>query len=86
MDRHQLAETRLKDLFRAVDRAIYLFGRADVEGVVQALDMAAHEIKLVQRDLVEVLRQGGYTWQQVGDVLGISRQAAHERFSIAMND
>lgn len=33
-----------------------------------------------QPALVEAARKAGATWQQIGDALGISRQAAHERF------
>jgi predicted ArsR family transcriptional regulator len=30
---------------------------------------------------VALARSGGTTWQEIADALGISRQAAHERFS-----
>lgn len=33
------------------------------------------------RGLVHSARFAGYTWAEVGDALGTSRQAAHERFS-----
>lgn len=30
---------------------------------------------------VDAARANGHTWQTIGDALGMSRQAAHERFS-----
>lgn len=33
-----------------------------------------------QAELVSKARAAGASWQQIGDALGISRQAAHERF------
>ena len=35
----------------------------------------------VLRVLVEDARQEGHTWNEIGDVLGTSRQAAFQRFS-----
>ena len=29
---------------------------------------------------VTAARRGGWTWQQIGDALGISRQAVHKRY------
>lgn len=31
--------------------------------------------------IIRRARRQGYSWQRIGDVLGISRQAAHARFS-----
>jgi hypothetical protein len=33
------------------------------------------------RSAVDDARHAGATWQQIGDVLGTTRQAAHERFT-----
>ena len=33
------------------------------------------------RVIVRRIRAQGHSWQEIGDTLGISRQAAHERFS-----
>jgi len=39
------------------------------------------EATALLRHQVEVARSLGLSWQQVGDALGISKQAAHERYS-----
>jgi hypothetical protein len=44
-------------------------------------ELALEEMRgLIQRQ-VEILRKRGVSWQAIGDALGISRQAAWERFS-----
>lgn len=46
---------------------------------------AVERLMGAQSDLREAVQfavyEKGWTWQQVGNSLGISRQAAHERFS-----
>lgn len=36
--------------------------------------------------IIRRARSQGYSWQEIGDVLGISRQAAHARFSPHQNE
>ena len=43
-------------------------------GLARALDK-------LQRDLVRRARDAGRTWTEIGESLGVSRQAAWERFS-----
>ena len=38
----------------------------------------AYEVALFER--VTEARKAGYTWSQIGDVMGTSRQAAQQRF------
>jgi hypothetical protein len=38
----------------------------------------AYEVAL--RERVEEARTAGYTWSQIGDVMGTTRQAAQQRF------
>lgn len=33
------------------------------------------------RVIIRRIRAQGHSWQEIGEILGISRQAAHERFS-----
>jgi hypothetical protein len=54
--------------------------RADpLAGIRHALD-ARRQADLVLAAAVDAARAAGCTWQQVGDVLGTSRQAAFQRF------
>lgn len=49
---------------------------AEVLGAAQALRSA----RIGLQDAVDAARESGRTWQQIGDVLGMSRQAAFKRF------
>jgi hypothetical protein len=51
-----------------------LAGLAQVQGVVSQADAAVHEY-------VAVLRRRGLSWTRIGEALGVSKQAAWERFS-----
>ena len=49
-------------------------GLARVQAVVAQADAAVH-------DYVDVLRGRGLSWTRIGEALGVSKQAAWERFS-----
>lgn len=51
---------------------------------IAAVAMVSGSLAAIQLDLVRLARSQGATWQQVADTLGISRQAAWERFSAAL--
>jgi len=51
-----------------------LTGLAKVQAVVSQADAAVH-------DYVDVLRSRGISWTRIGAALGVSKQAAWERFS-----
>jgi hypothetical protein len=51
-----------------------LSGLAQVQGVVAQADAAVH-------DYVAILRERGLSWTRIGEALGVSKQAAWERFS-----
>ena len=51
-----------------------LTGLAKVQAVVSQTDAAVH-------DYVDVLRGRGISWTRIGAALGVSKQAAWERFS-----
>ena len=51
-----------------------LAGLAKVQAVVAQADAAVH-------DYVDVLRSRGISWTRIGAALGVSKQAAWERFS-----
>lgn len=54
-------------------------GPTPLDAVAQARDQARVADEAV-RDEVERARAAGHTWQEIGDVLGTSRQAAFQRF------
>lgn len=41
---------------------------------------ARRVIAQIEFDAVQVVREAGATWEEIGEVLGISRQAARRRF------
>ena len=62
--------------------------RADLEGdpdaylrLVSASRTAAEETSRVLRDSINGARAAGHSWDALGRVLGVSRQAAQQRFS-----
>lgn len=53
---------------------------ADVR--LQTMRRLQHGLDVLTVEAVEAARQvDGMTWQQIGDALGVSRQAAHERYA-----
>ena len=44
-------------------------------------DELAQELRVIVRQAALHAHDAGYTWQDIGDALGVSRAAAHERFS-----
>jgi hypothetical protein len=66
-----------------VRRIIRAFARRVASGDVEALrDMVglADQLDAAINDAVHGLRQHGYSWTEIGDRLGISRQAAQQRW------
>jgi len=51
------------------------------EEVLAVTAMAVDESEELLLDAVTAARSAGYTWTQIGDALGISRQAAQARFT-----
>lgn len=51
----------------------------ELERVISA-DVLCGLATTVLADLVDEARNAGVTWHELGEALGISRQAAHERF------
>ena len=51
---------------------------ADALGHVRLVELAADQAR---RQIVQRMRDNGETWEYIGDVLGVSKQAAQYRFS-----
>lgn len=50
---------------------------ADALGHVRLVELAANQAR---RQIVQRMRDSGETWEYIGDVLGVSKQAAQSRF------
>jgi len=48
---------------------------------LQPSTVAVDRVRDVLQEQIDVLRRRGISWSQIGEVLGISRQAAWERFA-----
>jgi len=49
----------------------------DMIGSIRLVELAASQAR---RAIVIEARLAGYTWEEVGDALGVTRQAAQQRF------
>jgi len=58
-------------------------GDGDIEGLAELVNLA-NDAELAAGEAARQLVQQGYSWADVGKVLGTSRQAAHKRFSRAV--
>jgi hypothetical protein len=54
----------------------------DVEGLADLL-VLAHDLDIHISQAVDGLRAFGYSWAQIADRIGITRQAAHKRWGQA---
>jgi len=55
-------------------------GQGDAQDAIQALKVAGWQLETAQRALVKECRGNGWTWAEIGQWLGTSRQAAQQRF------
>ncbi|HEV3361984.1 MAG TPA: DUF3887 domain-containing protein [Pseudonocardiaceae bacterium] len=53
--------------------------RSPLDAVASAKELA-RSVDAALRDTVDAARAAGHTWQEIGDVLGTTRQAAFQRF------
>jgi len=67
-----------------VRRVVRAFARriatGDVEALADMVSLAEH-VKLAMREAVIGLREFGYSWTEIASRLGISRQAARQRWT-----
>ena len=66
----------VRRILRAYSRRV---GDGDVEALALMLDLAA-EIDIAIAEAVKGLRGHGYSWAEIGSRLGITRQAAQQRW------
>jgi hypothetical protein len=72
------------DFFKFCSRIIRAFQRRVSDGDVASLMYLLSVAELAEdaaRDAAVDLNRAGYSWQEIGNALGVSRQAAHQRFT-----
>jgi len=52
----------------------------DPREALRAVSALRHLADQIERRAVHAARQQGWSWTQIGDALGVSRQAMHKRF------
>lgn len=68
------------DFERASRAAFKTLEKAPAAGVIKSLEAVTLAADRVRFALVDELRAGGASWADIGDLFGVSRQAAHQRF------
>jgi hypothetical protein len=72
------------DYARFVRRVITAYGRriasGDIEGLATLVELS-HQLDDVVEHAILGLRDSGFSWNDIGTRLGISRQAAHQRWA-----
>jgi DNA invertase Pin-like site-specific DNA recombinase len=66
-------ERACRAAFKQLERA----AAPDALDALEAVELAAAEVRAA---LVDRLRSEGYSWADVGEVFGVSRQAVYQRF------
>lgn len=61
-------------------------GQVEWNTVLSATERIRKEVSLFEGALVSVLRTFGKSWAEIGEEMGISRQAAWERFHGAVDE
>lgn len=76
-------ETRsaAEDLKIIVENVSDLLGSDDPRARVAAINQLAAGIEQLEKRVVSEAQESGMTWDQIGRVYGVSRQAVHRRFA-----
>lgn len=84
-DRHNALLDTLDNAGAWIKQAQFDMGGVRInDSMLEALyniNQARTDIDAAERQAVEQIRSAGGTWQAIGDRLGMSRQAAQQRFS-----
>ena len=79
-DEIQQAALRFEELADNLDPATAVVERTDDLRRIAAATDALHADEARLRESVETARAGGRSWNQIAVALGVSRQAARQRF------
>ena len=66
--------------------AVAELGRGDVTLRLEAANRLRHATEALVTELVSEARDQGATWADIGEVLGVSTQAAHQKYRWAVVD
>lgn len=71
---------RAQELGTLISLAETVGGAGDLLDMLGAVRLVELQAGNARRAIVTEARAAGHTWQELGDALGVSRQAAQERF------
>lgn len=54
----------------------------DLGNAIAAIRLVELAASQARRTVVDRMRANGESWEDIGDALGVSKQAAHERFAL----
>ncbi len=64
----------------AARSAVDVLTRGDVDRRLEAANRLRHATEALVTELVAAARSDGATWAEIGEVLGVSTQAAHQKY------
>ena len=64
----------------AIRSAVADLARSDVNQQLEAAQRLRHAAEALVAELVAEARKTGATWSDIGDTLGVSTQAAHQKY------
>lgn len=73
-------DTDLSDAETAILAVRSHLKHAHLGDALERLTAARRTLEATETDLVMLMRSGGTPWQQIGDLFGITRQAAQQRY------
>lgn len=66
-------------MMRAYERRV---GTATMEELTDLVELRTELDAITKRAIGELRRSGSYTWEEIGTALGVSRQAAQQRYGL----
>jgi len=63
-----------------VQRVVDDVNRGDALGALESAGIARESMDRLELGAVRIARAQGWSWEQIGDALGVTKQAAQQRF------
>jgi hypothetical protein len=79
--RHPVDPNVYLDLARTIFVLVQVVVTGSVFDAMQSMADLRHAVEILEQQLVVYARSVGWAWRDVGDALGVTRSAAHERFA-----
>ncbi len=64
----------------AIRTAVHELTRGDADSELEAAARLRHASEALVAELVAQAREAGRTWAEIGETLGVSTQAAHQKY------